>query len=178
MTAKIILTDEQIQRVKTLFDREDLGERKIAKEAGITVAGVHAALEILGVSNSGRTHPRTNHKLTEKLCKKCKKTKLISEFRTRQKQSALGDMILRIEYICKPCEITSAKEYYDANIEECRKRVNNWNKTHRENINKRERERLKNDPEFAMRRWMSVQVRKVINSAGSSSSQISRSYLP
>ncbi len=172
MPAKIVPTEEQIKKVKELFDL-GYGARKIAKELLVTRDHVQKICKLLGLNTADRTCPRRNHLLTEKVCKTCKILKPINDFRCRQKESLIGGIIISIEPYCKDCEKDRNKERYYNDVELTRKIARERNKTRRDHINEYERNRTYSDPAFKLRKKVSAQIRQALKKNLSSKGNIS-----
>lgn len=82
MPTKIILTQMQLENIKTLFDAR-IGARQISNQLNISRWMVQQGLKLLGQYNIGRTMQRTAFLQTEKVCSRCKQIKSTIEFRKR-----------------------------------------------------------------------------------------------
>lgn len=100
MGKKNIITDEQRQKVKILFD-EYLGARVIAKQLGITRWAVQQIYKELGIYNIGRKTPIRIKFRTNYVCRMCNVQKDISEFRRRVKKNT---QYIKHEPYCYDCE--------------------------------------------------------------------------
>lgn len=106
MGKKNIITNDQCQKVKELFDKK-IGSRKIAKELGITRWAVQQIYKKLGIYNIGRKNPIVISGRTEYICLNCKKILSIDNFRKRinKKTKRIGH-----ESVCLDCEYFKNEE--------------------------------------------------------------------
>jgi len=147
MPAKIILSQKQLDQIKTLFERH-IGARKIAKILGISRWMVQQGYKKLGTYNIGRKTPCTIDfdSIVELKCVQCSSVKNVSQFRKR---------------ICvrKNGHIRKSYESYCLN---CERYLQN------ENAKRRAKIRRQTDPNFVIRRSVSYAIWRGLKSAGSS----------
>lgn len=80
MPAKILLNNEQLEKVKFLFSK-GRGTRLIAAELGVARSTIKNYLIKLGLHDSKRGTPARPYLASEKLCKYCQTIKPIKEFK-------------------------------------------------------------------------------------------------
>jgi len=169
MSQKTILVPSDLVNINRLYS-EGKGISKICQELSLSryyVILAYRELKLSPVSKGGGK--KIQLPPNEKRCKRCQLTKDISDFRKIKHKH-----LIHFQPYCQLCEREMKKEYQSAISLEKRKQYRNNRK---EKERRYQRERMKNDPAFKLRKLISHSIRMSLKKSKSSKTNSMIMYL-